>query len=117
MHRKSDNEGLIALHASPPPGADGAVMASSLWLYLGFIGAAAFGGGLILLFDPHANGALALAIAIFGASLAPASWLIGWRIARASLGEAPPERSTVAENCAELAAWPGLAALQDSRRR
>lgn len=117
MHRKSDNEGLIAPRTFPPPGVDGALMASSLWLYVGFMGAAAFGGGLILLFDHHTSGGLALAIAIFGASLAPASWLIGWRIARASLGEAPAEQSTVAENCAELAAWPGLAALQDSRRR
>ena len=117
MQRNSDNEALIAPRAFPAPGVDGAVMASSLWLYLGFIGAAAFGGGLILLFDRHANGALALAIAIFGASLAPASWLIGWRIARASLGDAPSERSPVAENCAELAAWPGLAALPEPPRR
>jgi hypothetical protein len=117
VHRNSDNEGLIAPRAFPPPGGDGAVVASSLWLYLGFIGAAAFGGGLILLFDGHTSGALALAIAIFGASLAPASWLIGWRVARESLGEAPAERSTVAENCAELAAWPGVAALREPRRR
>ena len=117
MHRNSDNEVSIASRSFPPLGADGAVMKSSLWLYLGFIGAAAFGGGLIQLFDRHTNGALALAIAIFGASLAAASWLIGWRVARASLGEAPAERSAVAENCAELAAWPGVAALPEPRRR
>ncbi len=117
MDRKPDNEFLAPPRTFPPVGANRSLLACSLWLYLGFIGAAAFGGGLILLFDGHTNGALALAILIFGASLAPASWLIAWRAARAPSGEDPRERSSVAEHCAELAAWPAASALPHPRRR
>jgi hypothetical protein len=116
VHRNQQNHLPVAPSGFPTAGVDRALLACSVWLYLGFIGAAAFGGGLILLVDAQANAAVALAIVIFGASLAPASWLVGWRVARASLGESPA-RGSITDDCAELAAWPGMAALQDSRRR
>ncbi len=117
MHRIRHNDVSAAPRGFPPSGVDRALLACSVWLYLGFIGAAAFGGGLILLFEAQANAALALAIVIFGAFLAPVSWFVGWSAARAALGETVPPKGPATDDCAEIAAWPRIAALQDSRRR
>jgi hypothetical protein len=117
VHRDQQNDLSAAPRSFPHAGVDRALLACSLWLYLGFIGAAAFGGGLILLFEAHSNAAVALAIVIFGALLAPTSWLAGWRAARAAPRETAAARGPITDDCAELAAWPRMAALQDSRRR
>ena len=99
----------------------GPILASSLWLYLGFIGAAAFGAGLIMLADGEAPRYVSLALAIAGLVAAPLCWLR----ARNALAPSPrvnfprdgsflagPEVTRLgrhAQDCAELAAWPGVA--------
>jgi len=101
-----------------PQELSGPLLASSMWLYLGFIGAALFGAGLVALFDgaPHF---IALALAIGGAVAAPLCWLR----ARLAIDRAPRRSRSVrdasflagpevtrlgrhAQDCAELAAWP-----------
>ena len=102
-----------------PQELSGPLLASSMWLYLGFVGAALFGAGLVALFDgaPHF---IAVALAIAGAVAAPLCWLR----ARMAIERAPrrsrpvrdasflavgPEVTRLgrhAQDCAELAAWP-----------
>jgi hypothetical protein len=67
-----------------------ALLACSLWLHVGFIGAATAAVGLLQLFD-GAPRWLALAVVFSGAGLAAASW----RRARSVLGHAE-RASTVA---------------------
>lgn len=81
-HRHESNE-----RAYRAPAAERALVACSLWLYVGFIGAAAFGAGLILHFGADAGGAATLAVAIGGGVLALGSWAR----ARAVLEQATPE--------------------------
>jgi hypothetical protein len=54
---------------------DRALVAGSIWLYLGFIAAAAFGAGLTLTLDNETNGVLTSAVIVAGGVLAPACWL------------------------------------------
>jgi hypothetical protein len=51
-----------------------ALIACSLWLHIGFIGAAAMAVGLLQLFDGEATRLSALALAFSGGALAAASW-------------------------------------------
>ena len=51
-----------------------ALVACSLWLHLGFIGAAAVAGGLLLLFGTEATSLSALALVFSGGVLMAASW-------------------------------------------
>ncbi len=108
---------------APPDRGDAALVSCSVWLYVGFLGAAAFGAGLILLFDGHTSGALAVAVAVLGGVLAPASWLRAWIIVNGALGDqgfaSGPEVTRLgrhARDCAELAAWPEVAAPRAARR-
>lgn len=75
------------------PAAERALVACSLWLYAGFIGAAVFGAGLILHFGADAGGGATLAIAFAGGLLALGSWTR----ARAVLERAAPAASDSAE--------------------
>lgn len=63
-------------HPRPEPqdNSDRAIMASSLWLHIGYIGVTALAGGLIMLFDGEAKWLSALALAFSGAALAVVSW-------------------------------------------
>ena len=107
-----------ARSAAGPEDLSAPLLASSMWLYLGFIGAALFGGGLVALYDgaPHV---VALALAIGGAVAAPVCWLR----ARIAVDRVPQRSRSVrdasflagpevtrlgrhAQDCAELAAWP-----------
>ena len=54
-----------------------ALVACSLWLRIGFIGASAFAAGLLQLFDGEARWPFALAVAFSGGVLAAASWRRG----------------------------------------
>jgi len=108
---------------TPPTRGNGALVSCSVWLYFGFVGAAAFGAGLILLLDSQTSGALALGVTILGGTLAPVSWLRAWMIANASLGDpgfaSGPEVTRLgrhARDCAELAAWPEVGTPRPSRR-
>jgi hypothetical protein len=56
---------------------DRAVVACSLWLHTGFIGAVAVAAGLIEMFDAGASGLSALALIVSGGVLAAASWRRG----------------------------------------
>ena len=51
-----------------------ALIACSLWLHIGFIGATALAVGLLQLFDGEAKWSSALALALSGGVLAAASW-------------------------------------------
>ena len=51
-----------------------ALIACSLWLHLGFIGAAAVAAGLLLFFGTEATWLSALALAFSGGALVAASW-------------------------------------------
>ena len=96
------------------------LLASSLWLYLGFIGAAAFGAGLIVFVEGAAPHYVAIVLAIAGAVAAPLCWLRARlaltrpttaRFARDGSFLASPEVTRLgrhAQDCAELAAWPGV---------
>jgi hypothetical protein len=102
---------------------DASLVSCSVWLYFGFIGAAAFGAGLILLFDGHTNRAMALAVVVLGGVLAPACWLRAWVIVNGALGEhgaaSGPEAARLgrrARDRVELAAWPEVAVPRPSRR-
>ena len=53
------------------------LVACSLWLHIGFIGASALAAGLLQLFDGEAKWSFALALAFSGAVLAAASWRRG----------------------------------------
>jgi hypothetical protein len=98
----------------------GPLLTSSLWLYLGFIGAAAFGAGLIMLVDGVTPHYVAFVLAIAGAAAAPLCWLRArtslerpttTRFARDGSFLAGPEITRLgrhAQDCAELAAWPGV---------
>lgn len=83
-HRHATNDS-----ASRDTRSDRALVACSLWLYAGFIGAAVFGAGLILHFGADTGGAATLAAAIGGGVLALASWTR----ARAALERAAPDTS------------------------
>jgi membrane protein implicated in regulation of membrane protease activity len=51
-----------------------ALIACSLWLHIGFIGAAALAAGLLQLFDGETKWLSALALALCGGVLSAASW-------------------------------------------
>lgn len=51
-----------------------ALVASSFWLHVGFIGASVLAAGLVELFDGEWDWPWALALALVGAPLAAASW-------------------------------------------
>ena len=53
---------------------DRALLACSLWLHAGFIGAVAVAAGVILLFGSEASPLSALALVLSGGVLAAASW-------------------------------------------
>ncbi len=95
------------------------LIASSLWLYLGFIGASALGTGVLELLDGDPSAPWPIALATAGAVLAVASWHRG-RIALESdarrvrdasfaLGPEVTRLGRHARDCAELAAWPTAA--------
>jgi hypothetical protein len=99
----------------------GPLLTSSLWLYLGFLGAAGFGAGLITLVDGAAPHSVAIVLAIAGAVSAPLCWLRARmslerptttaRFSRDGSFLAGPEITKLgrhAQDCAELAAWPGV---------
>lgn len=69
----------MSLHsiAQLESGTQRALIASSLWLHIGFIGASVLGVGLLQLFDGEANRPLPLALAFFGSLLAAATWRRG----------------------------------------
>src|SRR4029453_13649470 len=50
------------------------LIACSLWLHLGFIGATAFAAGLLELFDAGGDWLLALILMLSGGALAATSW-------------------------------------------
>lgn len=54
-----------------------ALIASSLWLHVGFVGASVLAVGLLQLFDGEANWPSALALSLFGSLLAAAAWRRG----------------------------------------
>lgn len=72
-----------------------ALIASGVWLRIGFIGASAFAGGLIALIGGDARALPALAFMVAGAVLA----IIGWRRSRALL-----ERDAAVPSAAPAAA-------------
>jgi hypothetical protein len=126
QHRTKSIEDVGAELARARDGAtstelSGPLLRSSLWLYLGFIGAAAFGAGLITLVDGAAPHSVAIVLAIAGAVAAPLCWLRARiilmppmttaRLARDGSFLAGPEITRLgrhAQDCAELAAWPGV---------
>jgi hypothetical protein len=69
----------MSLHsiAQLESGTQRALIARSLWLHIGFIGASVLGVGLLQLFDGEANWPSALALAFFGSLLAAATWRRG----------------------------------------
>lgn len=56
---------------------DRALVASSLWLHVGFIGACALAAGLIQLFDGETTWLSALSLGFCGGALAAAGWRRG----------------------------------------
>ena len=76
---------------------DRALVASSLWLHVGFIGACALAAGLIQLFDGETTWLSALSLGFCGGALAVAGWRRGRsileRAERISVvaGDAPAE--------------------------
>jgi hypothetical protein len=73
---------------------DRALLACSLWLHVGFIGAVAVAAGLIQLFDGEASAFSALALASSGGVLAAASW----HRARTVLEDSKPAATLAARN-------------------
>jgi hypothetical protein len=75
-----------------------ALIASSLWLHIGFIGASVLAVGLLQLFDGEANLPWALALAFSGGLLAAATWHRGLTVLqhaeRASAATDAPSGST-----------------------
>ena len=57
-----------------------ALVACSLWLHIGLIGAATLAVGLLQLFDGETKWLSALALAFSGGVLAAASWRRGWSV-------------------------------------
>jgi hypothetical protein len=51
-----------------------ALIACSLWLHIGFIGAAASAAGLLRLFEGETNWPLAVGLALSGGALAAVTW-------------------------------------------
>ncbi len=90
----------MSLHsiAQLESGTQRALIASSLWLHIGFIGASVLGVGLLQLFDGEANRPLALALAFFGSLLAAATWRRGLTVLqhaeRASVAATDAPRAT-----------------------
>jgi len=81
------------------------LVACSLWLHLGFIGAMAVAAGLIMLFDAEVNWLLALLLAFGGGALAAGSW----RRARTVLERAEPEPAAADAAANRSRARPGEA--------
>ena len=81
-----------------------ALIASGVWLRLGFIGAFGFGAGVLQLFEGGMSPLSALALAVGGGALAVVSW---WR-GRAAL-ENVDEATVVTSGAASLAAATGTA--------
>jgi membrane protein implicated in regulation of membrane protease activity len=73
---------------------DRALLACSLWLHAGFIGAVAVAAGVILLFGSEASLLSALALVLSGGVLAAASW----RRARTVLEDSKPATTVAARN-------------------
>jgi hypothetical protein len=71
QHAKTPDKGSMPELQSD---AERALVACSLWLHIGFIGAAALAAGLLQLFDSEASWLSALALAFSGCVLAAASW-------------------------------------------
>ncbi len=61
------------MHQSPNH-AERALVACSLWLHVGFVGAATLAAGSIQLFEGATSPLLALTLALSGAALAAMSW-------------------------------------------
>jgi hypothetical protein len=74
-----------------------AVLACSLFLHAGYIGAATVAAGMIQLLAGEASGLSALALIFFGGLLATASWrrarIVVERVDRARAATARPQRS------------------------
>jgi hypothetical protein len=101
------------------------LIACSLWLYLGFVGASALAAGWVHLIDGGANAPWAWTLTVAAAVLA----VVRWRRGRAVLERnerasrvadtsfvARPEVTRLgrhATSCAELAAWPDAAGRPD----
>jgi hypothetical protein len=96
VHQHRDTRDEVSL-AELQRDADRPLVACSLWLHIGFIGAAALAAGLLQLFDGETAWLSALALAISGAVLAAASWRHALTIledaerASSSAGAAPGE--------------------------
>lgn len=73
---------------------DRALLACSLWLHAGFIGAAAVAAGVIPLFGGEASLLSALALVFSGGVLAAACW----RRARTVLDDSKPATTVAARN-------------------
>jgi hypothetical protein len=73
---------------------DRALLACSLWLHVGFIGAVAVAAGLIQLFAGEASAFSALALAFSGGVLAAACW----HRARTALEDSNPATTVAARN-------------------
>ena len=56
------------------------LVACSVWLHIGFIGAVALAAGLLQLFDGKATSLSPLALAFSGGLLAAAGWRRGWSV-------------------------------------
>lgn len=78
------------LHSMPElqNSTDRALVASSAWLDVGFVGAAALAVGLLQMFDPEPNWPWVLVMAFSGGVLAAASWRRG-RIGLEHAGRTP----------------------------
>ena len=104
--------------------ADRPLVACSLWLHVGFVGAAALAVGLLQLFDGETAWLSALALAFSGAVLAAASWLRARSVledaervsssAVAAPGE-PASRSSF-RNAGRRMLSPGSAAMRPKHR-
>jgi len=90
-----------------------ALVACSLWLHIGFIGASALAAGLLQLFDGEARWPFALALAFSGGVLPAASWRRGLIV----LERADGDQSSLPMRCPPSPVGTRFpAALEESRR-
>ena len=68
------------MRTSRPHADDRALVATTFWLRVGFIGVSVMAVGLIHLLESDAHGLSALALAVSGGALTIASWRRGWTI-------------------------------------
>lgn len=120
QHRKASDERLRAdIDVTARANRARRLIACSLWLYLGLVGASAVATGLSQLLDHDASALWAVVLAAAGVLLAVASWHRGWIALQGDERRAVDRSFAVgpevtrlgrhARDCAELAAWPEAA--------